>query len=76
MTIEQFSHAQKVANRFKDIVEENGDSISDEHIEELVLLIESAIDSALLEKVERHADKVAALANDIRNDVEHYEKGS
>jgi hypothetical protein len=76
MTIEQFSHAQKVANRFRDIVVESGDEISDEHISELVLLIESAIDAALLEKVERHADKVAALANEIRNDVEHYEKGA
>jgi hypothetical protein len=76
MTIEQFSHAQKVANHFKEIIEDNGDSISDEHIEELVLLIESAIDAALLDKVEKHADKVAALAKEIRNDVEHYEKGS
>ncbi len=75
MTIEQFSHAQKVANHFRDIVTDSGDEISDEHIAELVLLIESAIDAALLDKVERHADKVAALAKEIRNDVEHYDKG-
>lgn len=75
MTIEKFSHAEKVARRFKDIVEGSGDSISDEHIEELILLIESAIDAALLDKVEKHADKVAALAKEIRNDIEHYEKG-
>lgn len=74
MTQEQNTHARKVAHRFRDLVE-NSDhpNLDDEHYEELVLLIESAIDSVLVEKMEKIADAMEDLARKVRSDAEHFD---
>ena len=65
-------HAQDISDRFKEMVEEEGDSISTEHLKELTLLIEAGIDTALVESLESIANKVEGLAQEIRVDAERF----
>lgn len=65
-------HAREISDRFKDIVEQAGDSLPASHYEELTLLIEAGIDTALVEKLETVADSVEKLAHQIRNDAEKF----
>jgi hypothetical protein len=74
MTQEQNTHARKVAQRFRDLVEgSDHPNLDDEHFEELILLIESAIDSVLVEKMEKIADAMDDLAKKVRSDAEHFD---
>lgn len=66
-------HAQQIADRFKDLVNDSGDSLSDEHYDELVLLVEAGIDTALVEQLEKIADKMQELSNSIRNNAEVFD---
>ena len=66
-------HAQKIAERFRELVTEAGDSLPEEHYDELSLLIEAGIDTAMVEYLENMADKVEQLAHKIRNDAEFFE---
>ena len=43
------------------------------HFDELSLLIESAISSAVLEELEAAADKMDKLAHELRNAAEHFD---
>jgi len=65
-------HAQQIADRFRDMLKEAGDSLSAEHYDELTLLIEAGIDTALVEKLESIADKVDKVAHSIRVDAETF----
>jgi len=65
-------HAQEITDRFREMIEEAGDSLSEKHYQELVLLIEAGIDTALVEKLEKVADKVDSMAHAIRNDAEQF----
>lgn len=65
-------HAQEISDRFKELVETAGDSLAKEHYEELTLLIEAGIDTALVDSLEKIANKVEGLAHDIRNDAEMF----
>lgn len=66
----QNKHAYTIANRFKEIFEQSGETFSQEHLEELALLIEAGLDSAILQKAEKIADKLDKIANDIRHHAE------
>ena len=66
-------HAQEIATRFKTMVEQAGDSLSDEHYKELVLLIEAAIDTAVVDKLEKMADALNSMAHKVRNDAEFFD---
>ncbi|MCW9013440.1 MAG: phosphatase [Gammaproteobacteria bacterium] len=66
-------HARKIADRFREMVNQAGDSLSDEHYDELALLIEAGIDTALVERLEKMADKIQSLAKSVRNDAEFYD---
>ena len=66
-------HAQEIATRFKTMMEQAGDSLSDEHYKELVLLIEAAIDTAVVDKLEKMADALNGMAHKIRNDAEFFD---
>ncbi len=73
MTQSQKSHAQNVADRFRTILEESDDQcLNANHYDELSLLIESAIDAALIEKEEMIADRLQQLAQELRSDAEHF----
>jgi len=65
-------HAQKISERFKDMVNQAGDSLPEEHYEELSLLIEAGIDTALVERLEKLADEIQKLAHSVRNDAEFF----
>lgn len=66
-------HAKEISNRFREMVEQSGESISNSHYDELSLLIEAGIDTALVEILENTADKIESLAHDVRNKAEHFE---
>lgn len=67
------NHAQEVANRFKELVENAGDSLSQKHYDELSLLIEAAIDTALVDQLESIGNKLDNLAQEMRHDAEFFE---
>ena len=65
-------HAQEITERFRELVEQAGDKLPEEHYVELGLLIEAAIDTALVDKLEKIADKIDGLAHAVRNDAEQF----
>jgi len=65
-------HAQEISDRFREMVEQSGDKLADKHYQELALLIEAGIDTALVETLEKVADQVDAMAHAIRNDAEQF----
>ena len=66
-------HAQKITDRFRDMVNQAGDSLPEEHYDELALLVEAGIDTALVEHLEKMANKLQSLANAVRNDAEFFD---
>ncbi|MDX2465016.1 MAG: hypothetical protein QNK31_10980 [Porticoccus sp.] len=66
-------HAQQIADRFRDLVETAGDSLPANHYDELSLLVEAGIDTALVEYIEKMADKLESLAHDVRNSAEFFD---
>lgn len=66
-------HAQQVTDRFRELVENTGDTLTDDHYDELSLLIEAAIDTALVEQLEEIANKLDSLAHDLRNNAEFFD---
>jgi hypothetical protein len=66
-------HAQEIANRFRELVESAGDTLSAEHYDELALLIEAGIDTALVDKLEKMAKRLEDMASNIRSDAERFD---
>ena len=66
----QNEHAKSIASRFKDVFEQSGETFSQEHYEELLLLIEAGLDSALYQQMEKVADQLTSLAHNIRHNAE------
>ncbi len=66
-------HAKEISDRFRELVEESGESLSENHYDELTLLIEAGIDTALVESLEKTADKIENVAHKIRNNAEFFE---
>jgi len=67
------NHAQGIASRFRDLVEDAGDSLPVNHFDELSLLIEAGIDTALVEYMEKVADRLENLARDVRKGAEDFD---
>ncbi len=67
------NHAEEVAKRFRELVEDAGDTLADSHYNELSLLIEASIDTALVERLEKMADRMEKFAREIRHDAEFFE---
>ncbi len=65
-------HAQKITDRFRELVKQAGHSLPDAQYDELVLLIEAGIDTALVERLEIMADKLQSLVHSVRNDAEFF----
>lgn len=65
-------HAQQIAERFRELVENAGDSLPSAHYDELALLVEAGIDTALVEMMENIANKLEKLGHEIRNDAEFF----
>lgn len=66
----QKQHAQKMVHRFREMIEQSGERLSDPHYDELELIIESGLDAALIESMERVAMKLEKLAQDIKHTAE------
>ena len=66
-------HAQEITDRFRELVTQAGDSLNDEHYDELSLLIEAGLDAALVDMLEATANQVEKLAHDIRHSAEFFE---
>lgn len=74
MTHRHLTHAQQVVERFRDMLSESGrQHVGQAHFDELSLLIESAISSAVLEELEAAADKMDRLAHELRSTAEHFD---
>lgn len=67
-------HAQQVAGSFIDMLESSvAARITEEHRNELAMLVEAAISTAVLTEMERAADAVAALSQQLRQHAEYYD---
>lgn len=66
-------HAQQITDRFRELVENAGDSLPVNHYDELSLLIEAGIDTALIDYIEKMADKLEKMADDVRKNAEFFE---
>ena len=74
MTEQQTHHAKKVVNRFRKMIGEAGSKqLGDDHWDELVLLVESAIDAAVLDAEEKICSSLEAVVSSIRSDAEHFD---
>ncbi|MBT8438723.1 MAG: hypothetical protein KJO91_03270 [Gammaproteobacteria bacterium] len=69
----QTDHAQAMADRFRELVEQAGDSLSDNHYDELKLIIEAGLDTALIESMEKIAGQLNRLASNIQNRAEFFD---
>jgi len=65
--MQQNKHAEAMVARFRELVEDAGDSLSVNHYNELKLIIEAGLDTALLEAME----KVALQLDDVSHDIRH-----
>jgi hypothetical protein len=65
--MQQNKHAEAMVTRFRELVEDAGDSLSVNHYNELKLIIEAGLDTALLEAME----KVALQLDDVSHDIRH-----
>jgi len=66
-------HAQEITDRFRELVENAGDSLNVEHYDELSLLIEAGIDSALVDNMEETATRLEKMAHEIRHSAEFFD---
>jgi len=72
MTHRHLVHAKHIVSTFKEKLSKSGvDHVGDRHFDELELLIESAISTAVLEEVEHALDRVQEVVTSSRKDVEH-----
>ncbi len=69
----QSDHAQAMAERFRDLVESSGDSLPDNHYDELRLIIEAGLDTALVEAMQKIAGQLSQMASEIRNNAEYFD---
>ena len=72
MTHKHLPHAERVVNSFKDKLSQSGrEHVGEKHFDELTLMIESAISTAVLEEIEHAADKMHDVVESIRKGAEH-----
>lgn len=74
MSKSQTQHAKQVVAAFKEKISKSAsEHIGQKHFDELELLIEAAMDSAVFIEMERVAEKMTTFANDIRNSAERFD---
>jgi hypothetical protein len=69
----QNEHAQAMTERFRELVEQSGDSLPDNHYDELRLIIEAGLDTALAETMKDIAGKLTDMAHDIQHDADFFD---
>ncbi len=74
MSQKQTQHSQQVVATFRNkLPAELVSQLGDENFAMLELLVESAMSTAVLEELEKAADRVEKLSHEIRNFAEHYD---
>ncbi len=68
----QSDHAQAMAERFRELVEDAGDSLPVNHYEELKLIIEAGLDTVLVEVMEKIAGQLNKMSHEIQNNAEFF----
>jgi len=72
MTHKHLTHAENIVKAFKDKLSQSGrEHVGEKHFDELSLMIESAISTAVLEEVEQAMDRVQEIVTSVRKDTEH-----
>jgi len=61
-----------MAERFRELVEDAGDSLPENHYEELKLIIEAGLDTALVEAMEKIAGELNKMSQEIQNNAEFF----
>ncbi|MES9968005.1 MAG: hypothetical protein ABW082_05375 [Sedimenticola sp.] len=74
MTDHYIKHAESVVNGLRSMLDEEVlSAIGEENLGQLQVLIESAITTAVLDNLEKVADKIDTLGHQVRNYAEHYD---
>jgi len=68
----QSDHAQAMAERFRELVEDAGDSLPANHYDELKLIIEAGLDTVLVEVMEKIANQLNKMSHEIQNNAEFF----
>ncbi|MCB1775442.1 MAG: hypothetical protein KDI88_17650 [Gammaproteobacteria bacterium] len=70
-------HAEEITAAFLELLDDEvAGQISQENRNELAMLIEASISTAVFDQLEHAADEVAALSSKLRHYAEHYDKAS
>lgn len=70
-------HAQEIVNAFLEMLDPQvRGGISEAHRNELAMLVEAAISTAVLEQLGHAADQIDALSTRLRSYAERYDRAS
>ncbi|MEE9492905.1 MAG: hypothetical protein V3W04_05960 [Gammaproteobacteria bacterium] len=69
----QAEHAAQMTQRFRDLVEESGDTLPTQHYDQLRLIIEAGLDTSLVEAMDKVTDKLTKIAHEIKNEVSFFD---
>ncbi len=72
MTLSQAKHAEQVVNRFRQMVAEAGDTLTDAHYQELNLLVEAALDAVIVQQLDTFANQLEQMAQAVRRDGDFF----
>ena len=77
MTKMQTSRAQKVVDHFRQVLSPSGrKAVTETHFEELALMVESAIEAAILEEVAGYANRLEQLIAEMKHDAAIFDETS
>ena len=71
--MQQAKHAEAMVERFRELVEDAGDSLPVNHYNELKLIIEAGLDTALLEMMRTVSGRLKVLAEEIQHDADFFD---
>jgi len=70
----QTRHAERVVKLFRESLSKSGRSaVGEHHFEELTLMIESALDAAILEEIAAYATRLESLVDDMKRSTDRYD---
>ena len=70
----QTRHAERVVDLFRDSLSKSGrHAVGEHHFQELALLIESALDAAILEEIAVYAARLESLVDDMKHSTDRYD---
>ena len=73
----QTSRAQKVVEHFKQVLSTSGRrAVTESHFEELALMVESAIEAAVLEEVAGYAHRLEAVIEEMKHNAATFDETS